>query len=195
MPFAQHAWLDAPHAWQVPAAQLLPLSQTDPVQQGCVLPPQATQLPASQTVAPVQAVPFVQHGWFKPPQSTHAPFEHTELPLHTSPVQQGFPLAPHSPQVPLEHACPGSHASPVLQHGCVGPPHLHCPCTQRPSGQRSPSSGTAAEQAPLTQSDFMQGFRSVQSAHDPPVCPHTAVLSPGSQVSPSQHPFAQHAPP
>lgn len=52
------------------SVEQLPVEHTEPVQQGCPAPPQATQVDAWQMeVTEAQAVPVVQHGWATAPHA------------------------------------------------------------------------------------------------------------------------------
>lgn len=110
-----------PHAVHLPVAAQVRLDPhgVAPAQHGWLLAPQAVQLPPEHTV-PDAEHELPQQGWVAPPQATHmlleqvAPFEHT-VPQH------GCPAAPHAAQVPFApQTAPVLQVVP--QHGWFTPP-------------------------------------------------------------------------
>jgi hypothetical protein len=140
--FAQQGWSEPPHAAQVPVVEpadvwqrfpgkhtpLLPVPV--PRQQGCLAPPQGTQLEDPpevwQTVLVAVQRLFVQQGSFKPPHSPQAPAVQTSVleVLHALPsaLQVAVPPVPLvTQQPPLRQRLPG-------QQGWLAPPQAPQVC-------------------------------------------------------------------
>lgn len=129
----------------------MPVVQVLPAQQGCVLPPQATQLdwpavpfwhakPDEHVAAPL-GIGLAQQGWFAPPHATQVAVWHVVFgAVQRLFAQHALPSPPQLPHVPAEQVVviPGLHCSPADLHVAV-PPLIeamqHPPSRQKLPGQ------------------------------------------------------------
>ena len=152
----QHGLPGVPHPAHIPPVQTNPVEQVVPPQHICVLPPQATQVPALPHTLPAAHDEPPQHGCPAPPQLPQVPAAEHATPLVAAqrwPLQHSWPVAPHAEQIPMTQTASPLHASPA-QQGNPGVPHM--------TG-RSPASEPSRSLAPsLTgeRSTFRSGARS-----------------------------------
>jgi len=185
------AWPHVPSTLQVSTVQGLPSSQ---LWQVLPFTPQAAALDPTQ-LCPFQQLPAAQqlplrHWPVPPPQRVpsgrgafaHAPVEqlsvvHSLASLHET---QALPLAPQASGL-----FPASHELPVQQ------PAQQLPLRHRPPTQGLPSGAGVLAQSPPPQDSLVHWLL---SSHDPqiaPPVPHSAGVSPGWQLLPSQQPAQQ----
>jgi hypothetical protein len=143
----QHGWVGAPQSPQVVPLQVSTPAQAVPdEQQGCPIPPQATQVLPEQCV-PGSQIPPPQQWSFRAPQAMQV-FVASQVmpePLQVANAQQVWPIVPHASQLWATQFALPRQASPGQQGPLLPPQAVHMPFTQtsfgpqpEPVGQQGP---------------------------------------------------------